>query len=255
MPDPQLQPLRRTRRGRTPQAPARPSAAPHSQGLARPAPCPSGQGGAGAPSRQWPVSTPLQCAGPSWGGQSTGCPSLATPGGSILLPTGLATPLRPRRAPDQPRSPQGPALGQRCPSQTRTPRPWEWLEGPERGGPQPGAAPRSLQALGSEEGVGPCQGPALGVRRGVSLKAAAGPGAPSPTCPGPVGPLGKHAWGPGHWGHKEARPGRRRVASRPLPRGPAVFAAPGSPRPPGVTAPWAGSGRHGNWRPGRHAAW
>ena len=133
-PNPQPRPLRRTSHRRTLQAPARPSAAPHSQGPARPAPClRPGRGGAGPPSRQWPVSTPLQRAGPGLGQSVHRPPPSLSHSLWACLPAGLATPLRPRRAPDQPWSPRGPALGQQCPAQTRTPRPWEWPEGPEMG--------------------------------------------------------------------------------------------------------------------------
>ena len=64
---PPSQPLRWTCCGRTPRAPAHPSAAPLSEGLTWPAPRPSGRGGAGAPSRQLPVTTPLQRASPGLG--------------------------------------------------------------------------------------------------------------------------------------------------------------------------------------------
>ena len=117
---------------------------------------------------------PLPCSTPAlvWAGQPPGSPHSATPGGPVLLAMGLAMPLHPRRAPDQPWHPRGPASGQQCPSQTWAPRPWEdrmpqeECEGPEMGSPQPRVAPGRCRPR-DLRGTGPCQGNVKAQRRGV----------------------------------------------------------------------------------------
>ena len=93
---------------------------------------------------------------------------------------------------------------------------------------------------------GACPG---GEERGLPPKAVIGPGAQSSTCPGLLTHLGSTP------GALSTEAGQQVCGLQASPSWPRPVHSPDSLRPPGITAPWAGCGCHGNWHPERHAAW
>lgn len=141
-------------------------------GPGRPAPRPSGQRGAGAPSRQRPVSTPPQRASPGLGRSAPRLPPtlpLPVDPSSWLqvwpcpcTPGGHQTSLGTHEA-----QPQAGGVRHRLgpPGPGRTGCPRRNLKAQRRGVPSLGWPQEACKPEGLR-GAGPCQGPALGVRRG-----------------------------------------------------------------------------------------